>query len=77
MYCIYIYIYTYIHTYIHTRIHTYVRVRCPAGAPRRHWGRLGLWVLLRFRLTLAGHVVEVPQIFWSLFWGRSLFRWIL
>ena len=49
----------------------------PTGAPRRHRGRLGLWVLLRFCLTLAGHVVEIPQIFWSLFRGWSLFCTIL
>ena len=50
--------------------------RAPYGRPRRpsaHRVRPGLGVLLRFRLTLAGHVVEIPQIFWSLFWGWSLF----
>ena len=48
--------------------------RAPYGRPQAPMGgRLGLWVLLRFCLTLAGHVVEIPQIFWSLFWGWSLF----
>ena len=31
----------------------------PTGAPRRHRGRLGLWVLLRCRLTLAGRALRI------------------
>ena len=31
----------------------------PTGAPRRHRGRLGLGVLLRSRLTLAGRGLQV------------------
>ena len=31
-------------------------LRAPPGA---HGGPLGLWVLLRFRLALAGHVMEI------------------
>ena len=33
------------------------------GAPRRRRGRLGLWVLLRFRLTLASRVLQVHALF--------------
>ena len=33
------------------------------GAPRRHRGRLGLWVLLRFRLTLASRALRVRALF--------------
>ena len=33
------------------------------GAPRRRRGRLGLWVLLRFRLTLAGRALQVHALF--------------
>ena len=33
-------------------------LRAPPGA---HRGPLGLWVLLCFRLALAGHVVEIPR----------------
>ena len=32
------------------------------GAPRRRRGRLGLWVLLRFRLTLAGRAPQVHAL---------------
>ena len=45
-------------------------LRAPPGA---HRGPLGLWVLLRFRLVLAGHVVEISWNSRSLFWERSLF----
>ena len=48
--------------------------KAPYGRPQAPTGgRLGLWVLLRFRLALAGHVVEIPRLFWTPFWGRSLF----
>ena len=33
------------------------------GAPRRHRGRLGLWILLRFRLTLAGRALRIHALF--------------
>ena len=32
-------------------------------APRRRRGRLGLWVLLRFRLTLARRALQVHALF--------------
>ena len=35
----------------------------PTGAPRRHRGRLGLWVLLHFRLTLAGRALRIHALF--------------
>ena len=33
------------------------------GAPRRRRGRLGLWVLLRFRLALASRALQVHALF--------------
>ena len=33
------------------------------GAPRRRRGRLGLWVLLRFRLALASRALRVRAFF--------------
>ena len=33
------------------------------GAPRRRRGRLGLWVLLRFRLALASRALQVHVLF--------------
>ena len=50
----------------------------PTGAPRRHRGRLGLWVLLRFRLTLAGHALRIHAQFSELvlrselIWGNPV-----
>ena len=35
-------------------------LRAPPGA---HRGRLGLWVLLRFRLTLAGRALRIHALF--------------
>ena len=32
-------------------------------APRRRRGRLGLWVLLCFRLALANRALQVPALF--------------
>ena len=40
------------------------RLQRPQGA---HRGPLGLWVLLRFRLALAGHVMDISYIIRSPF----------
>ena len=43
----------------HSKIH-----RAPYGRPQAALGgRLGLWVLLRFRLTLAGRVLRIHALF--------------
>ena len=42
----------------HSKIH-----RGAFGAPRRRRGRLGLWVLLRFRLALASRALQVHALF--------------
>ena len=36
------------------------------GAPRRRRGRLGLWILLHFRLTLASRALQVHALFLEL-----------
>ena len=57
--------------------------RSKTHSPRRPLWRLGAPVgrpvgfVVRFRIALAGHVVEVPRNVWSLFRGRSLFPWTL
>ena len=35
----------------------------PSAPPRRRRGPLGLWVLLRFRLALAGRALQVHTLF--------------
>ena len=47
----------------------YGRLGAPVGRP--------VGYVMRFRIALAGRVVEVPWSVWSLFRGQSLFRWIL
>ena len=35
----------------------------PSAPPRRRRGRLGLWVLLRFRLALVSRALQVQVLF--------------